>query len=265
MNIEIDRDAINVYSYRYDSIDEPALLDQYHNLLSQAELQRWKDIRSADGKRCFLVSRSMLRTLLGTAIDCPPEEIIINAGAQGKPFVERPTTRWQFNLSHSRGLIFLALAYDTAVGVDVEYCQRKTDCLELARHFFHPREIQQLEALPADEQRQHFFRLWTLKEAYIKAVGSGLSHGLDNFGFIIQQENSGLTMHPSPQSVINCWSTQPEPEYTLASIALSQKTETVTLKLYDYLPQHHCNLRQLDNLVHNTIFPGSADPHCDKK
>ena len=66
VNIEIDRDAIHVYCCRYDRIDEPRLLDHYHGLLDQAERQRWQGIRTGEGKRCFLVSRAMIRTLLGT-------------------------------------------------------------------------------------------------------------------------------------------------------------------------------------------------------
>ncbi len=258
-NIEIDRDAINVFCCRYDQVDEPELLDQYHSLLSQAERQRWNGIRTEDGKRCFLVSRAMIRTLLGTAINYSPTELTITADEQGKPFIDQPTTRWQFNLSHSHGLITLALAYDIAVGVDVECHHRNTDTLQLARHFFHPREIQQLEALPANKQRQHFFKLWTLKEAYVKAIGTGLSHALDSFGFTFHQPNSRLAMHPSPQSAVNCWSAQPESGYTLATIALSQSSKARNLKLYDYLPHHHCIPKQLDSLIHSIITPSCLD------
>lgn len=263
MNIEIDRDAIHVYCCRYDQIDEPQLLNQYHSLLNQAERQRGEGIRTENGKQCFLVSRAMIRSLFGTVIDCPPTALTITADAQGKPFIERPTTRWQFNLSHSHGLITLALAYDIAVGVDVEYHHRNINALQLARHFFHSREIQQLESLSTNEQWQHFFKLWTLKEAYVKALGNGLSHALDSFGFTFHQIDSKLTMHSPPQSVVNCWSAQLK-SYTLASIALSQSHEARNLKLYDYLPHRYCNLKQLNSLVHSVIAPPQAHPHCTR-
>jgi 4'-phosphopantetheinyl transferase len=261
INIEIDRDAIHIYCCRYDRIDEPQLLDQYHSLLNQAERQRWQGIRTEEGKLCFLVSRAMMRTLLGAAISCPPTALTVTADAQGKPFIDRSTTHWQFTLSHSRGLITLALAYDTAIGIDVECYHRNTETLQLARHFFHSQEIQQLEALPADEQRQHFFKLWTLKEAYVKAIGCGLSHALDSVGFTFHQPDSKLAMHPPPQSTVNCWLAQPESGYTLASIALSQSSEVRSLKLNDYLPHRHCTPRQLDSQIHSVISPTSAHPY----
>lgn len=255
--IEIRRDAIHIYCCRYDRIDKPWLLDQYYNLLSQTEQQRWQGIRTEKGKRCFLVSRAMIRTLLGTAIGCPPTALTVTVDTLGKPFIDRPTTRWQFNVSHSHGLVSLALAYNIAVGVDVEYQRRNIETLQLARHFFHPRELQQLEALPTDEQQQHFFKLWTLKEAYVKAIGSGLTHALDSFGFTLHHPDSKLVMHPSPQSAIHCWLMQPESGYTLASIALCQSSEIRQLKLHDYLPLHHCTPRQPHLLTHSTI---SASP-----
>ncbi len=259
--IEIGRDAIHVYCCRYDRIDEPWLLDQYYNLLSRIEQQRWQGIRTEKGKQCFLVSRAMIRTLLGTAIGCLPTALTVIADAQGKPFIDHPTTRWQFNLSHSHGLITLALAYDIAVGVDVECHRCNIETLQLAHHFFHPRELQQLEALSTDEQQQHFFKLWTLKEAYVKAIGCGLAYTFDSFGFTFHYPGPRLVMHPSPQSAINCWLMQPELGYTLANITLSQSSEIRPLKLHDYLPYHHCTPRQPHSLIHSIIAASSAHSH----
>lgn len=240
LNIEFDRSTIHIYCCRYDQIDDLQLLNQYYGLLNPAERQRWEWIRTEEGKQCFLLSRAMVRTLLGTAIGCSSAELIVAANTHGKPFIEQPATRWRFNLSHSQGLITLVLAYDIVVGIDVECHYRNTDTLQLARHFFHPLEILQLEGLPANKRRQHFFKLWTLKEAYVKALGRGLSYGLDSFSFTFQQTDSKLTMHPSPRSVVNCWLGHLDPGYTFASIALTQSFETRRLKLHDYIPLHHC-------------------------
>lgn len=255
LNIKFDHDAIHVFCCRYDRVDEPQLLTQYQSLLNQEERQRWERMRTDNLKLCFLISRSMIRTLLGAAIGCSPSALTISTKTQGKPFIEQPTTRWQFNLSHTQGLVVLVLAYDTDVGVDIECHLRKTDILQLARHCFHSREVQQLEALPADQQRQHFFKLWTLKEAYIKALGHGLSHPLDSFGFTFHQSNSSFAMHPPPAITLNCWSAQPELDYTLAIIALSQTPATQSLKLQDYLPYHFCEPKQFDCLIHSVIAP----------
>ena len=260
LNIEIDRNTTHVYYCRYDQIDEPQLLNQYHSLLNQAERQRWEGIRTEDSKQCFLVSRAMIRSLLGTVIDCPPSALTITADARGKPFIVQPTTRWKFNLSHSHGLITLVLAYDAAVGVDIEYHHRSIEALQLARHFFHSREIQQLESLPANEQQQHFFKLWTLKEAYVKAIGKGLSHRLDKFSFTFQPANPRITMSPLPQSAISCWSAILGAEHTMAIIALSQLSALQCLNLYEYIPYHCCTPRQLDTLIHSNITTSQIVP-----
>lgn len=265
LNTEIGRDAIHVYCCRYDQIDEPWLLDQYYNLLHQSEQQRWQSIRTEEGKQCYLISRAMLRTLLGTAIGCPPTALTVTTEAQGKPFIDQPTTRWQFNLSHSHGLITLALAHGIDVGIDVEHHRHNIEIRQLARHSFHPQEIQQLETLPADEQLEHFFKLWTLKEAYVKAIGCGLACAFDSFGFTFHRDpDPRLAMHPSPQSAINCWLMQPEPGYTLASITLSQSSEIRPLKLHDYLPYRHCTPKQPHALIHSVIA-ASSSAHLNTK
>jgi len=254
--VEIDRNTINVYCCRYDRIDEPQLLNQYRRLLSEAEQQRWKNISSESAKRCFLLSRAMIRTLLGQAIGSPADALIISEDVQGKPFISQPATRWQFNLSHSHGQIVLALVYDTSVGIDVENYQRKTNLLQLARHFFHSEEIQQLENLPTDEQPTHFFKCWTLKEAYLKAIGVGLSYGLDRFSFTFQQENPRIVMNPLPDLALSCWSAKLEPNYLIAIIVLSECLEAKSLKLYDYIPYHSFSPKNADTLIHSVLASG---------
>ena len=259
--MDIAHNAIHVYCCRYDSIDEPRLLDCYRGLLDQAEQRRWQGIRSEEGRRCFLVSRAMLRVLLGEAIGCSPTALTITTNAWGKPRIDQPATRWQFNLSHSHGLIALILAYDLAVGIDVECLHRNLNIPRLVRHFFHPREIQQLEVLSAAEQREHFFRLWTLKEAYVKAIGRGLSLALDSFGFTFQYPGARLALHlplPTPSSIKYCLM-QPEPGFTLAGIALSKNEEARRLKLYDCLPFRYCLPRPLQPLVQDIIVSSVPD------
>ncbi len=71
------------------------------------------------------------------------------------------------------------------IGVDVEHTPRRTEALEIADRFFSPREVRDLRALPAGEQRSRFFDYWTLKESYIKARGLGLAIPLHRFSFVL--------------------------------------------------------------------------------
>lgn len=90
--------------------------------------------------------------------------------------------RVRFNLSHTRGLVGCALTLDSAVGFDVEHSGGRGASLELAQRFFAPPEIAALEGLEAEALRSRFYETWTLKEAYLKARGLGLSLPLDGFG-----------------------------------------------------------------------------------
>ncbi len=96
------------------------------------------------------------------------------------PFADRGL---HFNLSHTRGLAACAVAWRHEVGVDVEDRTRSIGGAEIARRFFAPPEVLALTQAPPAQQPDLFFRFWTLKEAYMKARGQGISLGLDRFWF----------------------------------------------------------------------------------
>ena len=124
---------------------------------------------------------ALARTELGRLLQAyagtraPP---LIERGEHGKPFVAEAGYP-QFNLSHSGRCVVYAFSADQAVGVDVEAPGRRHSPLELAARFFAPAEAQALAALAEDRQGAAFLQLWTSKEAVLKAMGHGLSFGLD--------------------------------------------------------------------------------------
>ena len=108
-------------------------------------------------------------------------------GSQGKPSV-LPDGEIEFNLSHSGGLCVIAVARELRLGVDIEEKSRDAEFVELAERFFAPPERNALAGLPQHEVRDAFYAIWTRKEAYIKALGEGVTHGLDNFSVDIRPE-----------------------------------------------------------------------------
>jgi 4'-phosphopantetheinyl transferase len=100
-------------------------------------------------------------------------------GPRGKPALVGGEI--EFNVSHSGGLVAVAVARGRAVGVDIERITKTPPRGRIAEHFFAPAEVAALRALPADEQTEAFFRCWTRKEAYLKARGDGLSVELASF------------------------------------------------------------------------------------
>ncbi|HEV2132300.1 MAG TPA: 4'-phosphopantetheinyl transferase superfamily protein [Longimicrobiaceae bacterium] len=130
----------------------------------------------------FIAARGALRTLLGRYLRVPPGEVAFCYGAHGKPalaeeFAEREI---RFNLSHSHGLALLALAR-REVGIDLEFIAREVEHEQIATRFFSRSERAAFLALPPAQRSEAFFRCWTRKEAYIKALGEGLSHPLADF------------------------------------------------------------------------------------
>lgn len=151
--------------------------------LSAEEQARYWSLRQPTRARQFLLSRYLLRQLLGRWLGQPPARLRFAMEPHGRPCLL--DERLQFNLSHSGDWLVLALG-TPRLGVDIEQARRLADPLALARRYCHPLELTQLLALPADEQTAAFLRLWSLKEALLKAHGGGLQAGLARFGLELQ-------------------------------------------------------------------------------
>ncbi len=132
----------------------------------------------------FVAARGCLRAILAKYMDCKPGELAFFYGEHGKPALAPPWDKSQlrFNLSHSAGLALIAVSMRHEIGVDVEHLSRKVGQMkDIAKRFFAPGEYEQLCALSREELRRAFFCCWTRKEAYLKAMGAGLTHSLKNF------------------------------------------------------------------------------------
>jgi 4'-phosphopantetheinyl transferase len=144
-----------------------------------------------------LVSRALARYLIAEVTQQEPESLRFSTNEYGKPFlVGLPDIH--FNLSHSHGVAVCALCRGAAVGVDVEDVGRHTD-LSIAGRFFSPAEADLVSKAPDSEKRALFFDIWTLKEAYIKAVGKGLSIPLNSFSFSVNESDIQITFSDTGQ------------------------------------------------------------------
>ncbi len=151
--------------------------------LSADEWERAHRFRFEIHRRRFVAGRGALRALLGGYLGIAPGRLAFTYGERGKPdlapgLVPRPL---HFNLSHSHELGLLGVTWTREVGVDVEHLKPMDDLGTIAERFFAAAENASLRALPAEEHERAFFRCWTRKEAYLKAVGVGLAAPLDSF------------------------------------------------------------------------------------
>ena len=162
---------------------QPFDLQTLHAILSLDEQERAAGFVFERDRDRYIIARGVLRVLLSHYLGIAPDRLSFCYGSYGKPELS-PTQSKQtvrFNVSHSRGVILYAVTRDRHVGIDVEYIRRDFPCEEIAQKFFAPEEHAILHQIPIAMRYPVFFSCWTRKEAYIKAMGKGLSLPLHQF------------------------------------------------------------------------------------
>lgn len=161
--------------------DEPLLAD-CRRLLSDDERQRADRLLIAESARRYVVGRGALRQILGNVLNISPALVRFVVGPHGKPaLADHTADSWQFNVSHSADAALVAVTRGRAVGVDLESKTHRLKRDELAARFFSESENRSYFELPEEQRAAAFYRIWTCKEAYLKAIGAGLSFPLGQF------------------------------------------------------------------------------------
>jgi len=173
----------------------PLVGDDAQALLSDDEKARQRSFVSPELRRRFGAARAGLRTLLGRHLDRDPRSLAFATGEFGKPRLAGDG-QVHFNLSHCEDRAVLAIS-NAEVGVDLER-ERPIEHVDLAKRYFHANEVAAITASRDEaEQRRAFFLVWTLKEAVVKALGTGLSTPLDSFEVAIGASKPALTVAPT--------------------------------------------------------------------
>ena len=163
-----------------------ARLSQCLAWLSEDERARAARFHFEQHRRNFVLGRAVLRALLASILGTPPAAIRFCYGPKGKPALEDARTLLRFNVSNSVNLAAYAFTQGCDLGIDVEALRPVPEMERIAARFFAPAEVSELMSLPQPDRPQAFFNCWTRKEAYIKAVGDGLSVPLDSFRVSLQ-------------------------------------------------------------------------------
>ena len=155
----------------------PEVLESSSHLLSKEELCRASRFHGEQLKLRFVMSRIVLRTILGQCLGIEPKGVAFSSDTRGKPHLAEESGL-QFNLAHTADFMLLAVARDIVLGVDVERIRQVKDAQAIASRFFSPNEAHWLRRQSPDALDPCFFRLWTRKEAVLKATGEGISSGI---------------------------------------------------------------------------------------
>ncbi len=154
----------------------------FRSYLSPQELARSKRFVHDRLTASYEVSHGVLRVLLSRYLGGKPTDVEFSSNAAGKPRVALRASNWKFNMSHSGELAAYAFTTQAEVGIDIERVRALPDLEAIAGRFFCKAETAELVSIADDlERREAFYRCWTRKESYIKAIGRGLAEPLDAF------------------------------------------------------------------------------------
>jgi len=179
----------HIWLLKTDYLDsDPANTRKMLTLLSSDEKSKYYAFKFTKDKALYLTAHYLKRRVLSLQYpEITPDRWRFTVNQYGKPFIQNKMARnMQFNLSHAQKLAAIFISNTDACGIDVEWTHRKINWRSLAQQCFHPKEYQRIRDT---SDSALFFQYWTLKEAYIKLLGKGLSFPLNEF-FIDIRKNS---------------------------------------------------------------------------
>lgn len=204
-------------------------------LLSEKEITRVERRKIQEKQEELILSRGILRIIIGSYLDQEPADLKINSTPDGKPYLEN--SKLEFNLSHSGNIWICALCQSKQVGIDIQERYPITSIKTIIKNYFSVDEKNYLDSLPAGQYKDNFFSLWTAKEAYLKAIGKGFQESPTKIS-ILPDASSGNYILDQAQSQ------QKSGEWTISAIDLE----------WDYSAAFAV-LGQIDQIVKNNLTP----------
>jgi 4'-phosphopantetheinyl transferase len=175
---------------------------RYREFMSAQEREAERRFLVEGARRLHVLARGLQRSVLASYLPgAEPASLNFLKNPKGRPALAPPfdASGVEFNLAHTEGMVVMAVCAGTKPGVDIERISKKVP-LAAARRYFSTAEVAALDALPADEQPARFLRLWTLKEAYLKAIGTGIAGGLGSMTFSLDARVCRFERAADPQA-----------------------------------------------------------------
>ena len=244
-SLELTPNQVDLWCAQVDA--QPDVVAEFHSTLSVEEKSRANRFRFPRDRSRFVVSRGVLRVLLSSYLRSSPRAVRLATDEKGKPFVpvdQHPNLRApiRFNTSHSESWSVFAFSKELELGIDVEYVQRDVDYEAILESQFSEAEKTQLRALSPDARRLAFFRLWTRKEAYLKATGDGLRTALDSFTVPLERDlGRPITLTMNELSISMLYSFIPAHDYEGALVVVGSGHD---LRFWRWKPGFRRNSRQ---------------------
>jgi len=185
---------VHVWYCRPSAILDQSKLSEYKSVLSEHEIEQYHRFHFEKDKHNYLVSHTLLRHSLTKYADVHASQWQFSRGEHGKPELESPSlvSNIRFNLTHTEGLSACVIALNRSCGIDAENIHRKNKLKAVARRLFAKEELALLDDTNINQQ---FYYFWTLREAYVKALGAGLAGSSKEFYFDIDKDDLSVMMH----------------------------------------------------------------------
>ncbi len=230
-NLDFASDEVHVWydDFTFYPAEE---IQQSLKILSVDEIEKAQRFRFEKDRHNYINARSWLRKIVGKYLRVDPVILRFGYGEQGKPWLMNETGTphsLQFNLSHSEGVVICVLAWEKAVGVDIEALRFENSYDNVAENFFSKNERLALQAIAPELQQTAFFNCWTRKEAYLKARGDGLIFPLDEFDVSLNSDEAKLlSVHHSPEENQRwtLYHLNPKPQY-IGALAVAGKPSKI--------------------------------------
>lgn len=221
---DVLHDEAHVWFITPESVGDPSILQRCHAMLDAHERERLGRFFRADDRHHYLVSHALVRTVLSKYADIPPACWIFSHGKHGRPEIKNQNTpALRFNLTHTAGLVGCVVTLKSDCGIDAEKTSPRHNPLSIAKRMFSDAEFRELQQLKGLAHLEYFFRRWTLREAYVKALGIGISFPTRKLDFEIDSEDSTSVMfHADLRENDQDWQFQllrPTPEH-IAAVAI---------------------------------------------
>ena len=172
-----------IHLYLLLSADYQSHRDSLLSVLCEQEQLRAQRKKIPAKQFEYILGQAALRSILAQTLSIPCAEVCYARGPKGKPYLGPVHQRQdlQFNISHSGGLLLIALSTAGEVGVDIEAINTTTSMDLVSRRTFSESETKTLFSLPDTLRREQFFQYWTCKEAVVKCTGDGIHSGMNQF------------------------------------------------------------------------------------
>ena len=231
---DLPEKEVHLWHCRFDA--NKRNIETFKRILSDDEKEKAAKFKFDIHREQAVISRGVLRTLLGKYIKKHPHDLRFGYTEFGKPFLKENSSLG-FNVSHSGNRAIFGFVHHAEIGVDIEKRKDDFEVMEIAQHFFSSDEILALENLPQIQRISAFYRCWTRKESFIKAKGSGLSFSLSSFSVSLDVDGAKLlrtNWDAAEKGEWRLYSLAPEKNY-LAALSVRGDINAVRQRDWDEL------------------------------